>query len=151
MLKTIEYPLSNLFPSGIFIGAQNSLPHFCAPMNIGCGLHRSCLDERGVASGQSFDFRSTKFFFFFLVGRNSASFAPPARCKSFEHSQMECGSGAKLTEFRPGGGTKPPQVGRNWSGTSRLAHQLSKIPPHTFGQLMRFGHTKHPSAAGAHR
>src|SRR5687768_12557969 len=45
-------------------------------------------------------------FFFFLVGRNSAGFAPARSRKSFPGSELARGGGAKLTEFRPGGGTK---------------------------------------------
>jgi hypothetical protein len=45
-------------------------------------------------------------FFFFVVGRYSAGFAPPGRCKSFAGCKFVSGGGAKLPEFRPGGAAK---------------------------------------------
>jgi hypothetical protein len=45
-------------------------------------------------------------FFLFLVGRYSANFAPPRPRKSFAGWLLVCGGGAKLPEFRPGGGAK---------------------------------------------
>jgi hypothetical protein len=44
--------------------------------------------------------------FLFSVGRNSTNFAPPRPRKSFTAYRLVRGSGAKLTEFRPGRGAK---------------------------------------------
>jgi hypothetical protein len=54
----------------------------------------------------SIDFCTTEIFFFFVVGRNSVSFAPRAGCKSFVALWLAHRGGAKLAEFRPGGGAK---------------------------------------------
>jgi hypothetical protein len=45
-------------------------------------------------------------FFLFLVGRNSVSFAPACPRKSFVARRLLRWGGAKLSEFRPGGGAK---------------------------------------------
>jgi hypothetical protein len=45
-------------------------------------------------------------FFLFLVERNSANFAPLSPRKSFVAHRLVRGGGAKLTEFRSGGGAK---------------------------------------------
>jgi hypothetical protein len=56
--------------------------------------------------GQAHDFCLTGNFFFFLVGRNSVTFAPPCPRKSFAAYRLGRGSGAKWSEFRPGGAAK---------------------------------------------
>ena len=52
------------------------------------------------------DFCPSEIFFFVLVGRYSANFAPARPRKSFAARRLGHGSEAKLTEFRPGGGAK---------------------------------------------
>ena len=103
--------------------------------------------------GGSAHFRPTKNFFFFLVGRNSASFAPARLRKSFASWQLLCGGGAKRTRFRPGGGTKlsPGWAKLDCTAISdfgfRVAQPLrfaalsdvQNSPTHTFGHLRRFG------------
>jgi hypothetical protein len=54
------------------------------------------------------DFCTSESFFFFLVVRNSANFAPARPRKSFAGCRFVRLGGAKLTEFRPGGGAKSP-------------------------------------------
>jgi hypothetical protein len=72
-------------------------------------------------------FASAKFFLF-LVDRNSADFGPARPRKSFVAHQFVSGSGAKLSEFRPGGGAKlklPPggalfgKMGKRTEGDTR--------------------------------
>jgi hypothetical protein len=52
------------------------------------------------------DFCLREIFFLFLVGRNSANFAPRGERKLFAGWRLARGGGAKLSEFRPGGGAK---------------------------------------------
>jgi hypothetical protein len=69
-------------------------------------LHRAMfLGETQFRNG-SHEFCTHENFFLFLVGRNSANLGPACPRKSFAGSWLACGGGAKLTEFRPGGGAK---------------------------------------------
>jgi hypothetical protein len=67
------------------------------------------------------DFCLTEIFFFFLVGRNSANFAPACPRKSFVARRLARGSAAKLSEFRPGGGAKIVRGGAKFVGRMTLA------------------------------
>jgi hypothetical protein len=104
-------------------------------------------------------------FFLFLVRRNSANSASPRPRKSFAGCTFVRGSGAKLSEFRLGGVTKTPrgealssassprklpylgspslQLGSSRSALAKpvapVRLRCPKLPPATFGQLMRFG------------
>jgi hypothetical protein len=80
-----------------------------------------------VAAGSFGGFSPHLLFFLFLVVRNSASFAPPCPRKMFADWWLECGSGAKLSEFRPGGGAKLPRVGAKLVIVSR--QQVGWAPP----------------------
>jgi hypothetical protein len=52
------------------------------------------------------EFCTTEIFFFFHVVQNSTNFAPPCPRKSFVTHWLGRGGGAKLSEFRTGGGAK---------------------------------------------
>jgi hypothetical protein len=72
-------------------------------------------------------FAST-IFFFFLVGRNSPSFAPPCPRKSFVARQFVCRGGAKLPEFRPGGRAKLPPGGAKFVRRFAVASVVQNSP-----------------------
>ena len=59
-----------------------------------------------IRSGSGRRFLHPRNFFLFLVERNSANFAPRRPRKSFADDWLASGSGAKLPEFRSGGGAK---------------------------------------------
>ncbi|HEY3394376.1 MAG TPA: hypothetical protein VGK58_16805 [Lacipirellulaceae bacterium] len=62
--------------SGNCKSAQNSLHLFERLRVMHVGWIGHFLDETQAVLGQFFDFCTTEIFFFFLVGRNSANFAP---------------------------------------------------------------------------
>jgi hypothetical protein len=63
-------------------------------------------------------------FFLFLVERNSANFTPPRPRKSLADDWLVSGSGAKLPEFRSGGGAKLFPGGAKFAAVS---HQFSAV------------------------
>jgi hypothetical protein len=105
------------------------------------------LDESGVVWDSVLDFRLTHIFFFFLVRRNLANFASACFCKLFSAQRLVSGSEAKLSEFRLGGVTKSPRGEAKFVSATHSflmkGIRCPKLPPPTFGQLMRFRHTMH--------
>ncbi len=65
-------------------------------------------------------------FFLFLVGRNSANFAPRGARKLFAAQRLGCGSGAKWPEFRPEGGAKLSLGEALFDGTLGLARSCPR-------------------------
>jgi hypothetical protein len=59
-----------------------------------------------LTTGNNQLFLPQQIFFFFQVGRYSANFASRAGSKSLAAQRFVCAGGAKLSEFRPGGGAK---------------------------------------------
>src|SRR5688572_29283945 len=93
-----------------------------------------------VLSGQALILAPLMFFLFF-VGRNSVNFAPPCPRKSLAGWWFVCGSGAKLIEFRPGGGAKLSLGGAKFVDRFAAPHQMSKTPPTYFRTSDAIGHT----------
>jgi hypothetical protein len=65
-------------------------------------------------------------FFLFLVGRNSSNFAPARSRKLFAGWRMGCRGGAKLSEFRSGGGAKLSSGGAKFVCTAIDFGELSR-------------------------
>ena len=98
-----------------------------------------CIDEARAVSGQAHEFRPTKIFFFFSWGETRRVSPHALAASRLRIAIWSVAVGRNGLSFAPGVGQNCFQVGRNSLGTSRQVCQMSKIPPPTFGHLMRFG------------